>query len=593
MRPYQRLPLPMPSEHDPSEGNASYFYDNFVHHFIPDMLRMTTTGLNINQEAVEELRTTIDKVLDLVTETLGNSPIIAKYQKKRYPKIFAKYKEEVLKSVRTVSHYLRGYDKKNVIHRTFVVNAYLMETGGITDIKEKWTLKDLKEYNVWCGSPTLYTIVDGTLDADNQYALLGMKQLAEHKLELWNKPRYDKVKQGIVVPPFNPASSLNKKEFFEMVGSGVLARSKDTGEASWGRKEIEILFKETPDGDLKDVLQAFIDHSFSGIIKNNFLAAFDSYTIDDILYGSIKLFGAKSFRPTGNSPNMLQMPSTGSIYATPLKKCLVAPEGMLIYAIDYSALEDRVIANISGDVNKLKVFTDGLDGHSLAAVFYQPEEAEKILGKFTDKIKAAKLLKNLVDSGNKEAKNFRQFHKATSFGLAYGKFPDSDSGGIITQEIFDAYHNDLYPQITEYRENYVLPTTKKNGYIHLGMGCRLWCDDADKSIRTINNATIQFFSILTLISLNEINFRIREEGLSDDIQAIATIYDSIYFNVRKDSTTIKWLNDNLVSIMTSPYLENEIVHNEAVGEISNTWADMVAVPNNSSTEDIDKIIEAY
>ena len=71
--------------------------------------------------------------------------------------------------------------------------------------------------------------------------------------------------------------------------------------------------------------------------------------------------------------------------------------------------EDRVIANLSKDDNKVAVFTEGIDGHSLGSTYYFKAEVEQLLGHaITDHKQAAKELKQLVDDGDKEAKAIRQ-----------------------------------------------------------------------------------------------------------------------------------------------------------------------------------------
>ena len=589
MRPIQHLPMPMPKDYDPG---PKFFYENFVKQFIPDMIQMMSNGMHIDKKAVEELRAVIEEVQTSIYERIEKSEIINDYRKSRLPKLQKEHYEKATKSVRDYTYYLTNYKPADMVHRTWVINTYLGRKGKARDKKEKWSVKDLKQYNIFFKDNLVSEIIAKRPLSANKYVVEGMRELAKYKADMWNKVRYENAETPVPLPDFNPNSSLQIKELFEMLEIEPLAFSPDTGEASWGREQIEQVQKEVTDEAILDVLEILIDNSFSAIIKNNFLKAFDTFTVDGVLHGNIVLFGAKSFRNTSNSPNLLNMPSTKSIYAKPLKKCFVTgDDDYLVFTADLSALEDREIANLSGDENKQNVFIEGLDGHSLNACGYYKNDLEKIMGVNTNNVDYVKRFMALVEEENKAICDFRQKGKGPTFKLAYGGFPDAHKGGVITQEIFDNYHGILYPGITDYRENYVLKTAQEQGYIHLGLGCRMYASNPSDSIRTLHNATIQFWSILTLIAINELHHRIREEKLEKYIQVNSTIYDSIYTRTYRDPEIIQWLNKNLIEVMTVQHLENEVVPNEAEGELGKNWADLHKVKNNASVDDIKEVLK--
>ena len=593
MRPFEHLPMPAPKDFDPGVEDPLFFYRNFTKPLIPDMIQMMDVGLPIDSDAVEELRETVHNVLKTVSDRLEANQLIKEYQNSRLPEAQRKHAEEATKCLRTIDYYLKPYKPGDMLHRTWVVNYYLARQNRDGDMKDKWSVKDLKQYNVFLKDPFLQAILDKRMLKNNSQVGYAMLELAEYKLDLWNRPRQQKAEEPVELDPFNPGSNKQCKEFFALHKVEPVAFSDDTGEASWSRKALEQVLYDITDPEMIEVLEAMIDYSYSAIIKSNFLKAFDSYTIDGVLHGNIKLFGAKSFRPTSNSPNLLNAPSSGSIYAKPVKRCFITPnDRIIVYAIDLAGLEDRGIANLSGDTNKCNIFLEGLDGHSLNACGYFADEIAEVMGPNNNNVEYVKKFYHMVEeSGNAVLKAIRSKSKAPTFKLAYGGYPDAHKGGVITQPIFDNYHNVLYPGITDYRENYVLPFTREHGYIHLGLGCRMYSSDPAKAIRTLNNATVQFWSILTLIAVNEFNHQVREVGLENEVKVNSTIYDSIYTQVERDPEIIKWVNDTIVPILCVKYLEDEIIPNEATGEIGLNWADLHKIHNNASIDEITEVLK--
>lgn len=265
--------------------------------------------------------------------------------------------------------------------------------------------------------------------------------------------------------------------------------------------------------------------------------------------------------------------------------------------VDLSALEDRVIANLSRDKNKCSVFLDGVDGHCLNSYVYFKEEIEKELPRGSDEglYDYVKRYHQEIENGNKTLKDIRQKSKPCTFGLSYGAYPKKVAKQTKmsleeAQQIFDRYHNELYPEISDMRKA-VLDTAIEKGRIHLGLGCFMNTSDPEKEVRTLFNACCQFWSILTLLTINKLNHEIKKLGLEDDIQVVSSIYDSIYIHMKCDAELIKWVNDLIIPVVTTDFLEDIIVHNEAEGELGMNWFDTVKIRNNATLDEIEEAIQ--
>ena len=608
--------LPVGPTNDPSTFKTPrYFYENVMKPSIPDMVQMMLQGININLDAVEDLRSTVDNVLDKVKSDLSINPIIQQYLDKKYTSAKSLYKQDRLSMFRDISYYLKPYNPDNLDHRSYLIEHLLESrvnlnlqnypTDKLPDGTTKWSvnavkqlLKDNIDNEIF--SLMLQKIINKEVNPESINAKLATEKLARKRTSLYNQSFADQISSisPTTLPKyehaFKPNSSKQKIELFNMLD--IL--SEDTtkaGNPKWDRAQVERVNKETNDPNVKDFTQAFIDFSFSAIIRNNFLRAFDKFVIDSVLYGNVKLAGAKTYRLTSNAPNLLNMPSSKSIYAKPLKKCLVAPPGFLIAGSDYSALEEVVAANNTLDKNKVKILAGGYDSHCFHTLYYWKEEVEKYLGPSDDSLEFNKLFKAKTKD-IPELDKLRSNSKPVSFGLGYGCQPPKVAHQLKSsleegEHIWNTYHFSLYPDVTKYREDHVLAPAKKDGKVYLGLGLSLKTDHAEKDIRTLYNAKQQFWSLLTLLVITKMNKLIKANNLQDDIQVIATIYDSIYFNVRDNTQTIKWLNDNLIPIMIADFLTTQPVKNKAALDIGHSFADMIEIPNNASIEQIEEALQ--
>jgi DNA polymerase-1 len=352
------------------------------------------------------------------------------------------------------------------------------------------------------------------------------------------------------------------------------------------------------------ILKALIELNKVSKILDSFLPVFIEKTIpkeDKVyLHGNFNLGGTVSGRLSSNRPNMQNLPSSGTIYAKPIKQCFSAPAGWLILGADFKSLEDRISALTTKDTNKLKVYLEGFDGHCLRAYYYFKDQMPDIDPTSVDSI-------NSIDP---KYKKLRQTSKAPTFLLTYG----GTFHGLMNNCGFDKetalsieenYH-ELYKESDEWIQS-KLQQASKTGYVECAFGLRVRTPmlsqvlygkkmpyEAQAEGRTAGNALGQSWGLLNNRAQNEFLARTAASEFKLDIHPIASIHDSLYFLVRNNPETVKFVNDNLIDCME--WNDHPDIYHPEVGlgaelEIFYpTWAEATGVPNKASIEEITEIL---
>jgi DNA polymerase-1 len=298
-----------------------------------------------------------------------------------------------------------------------------------------------------------------------------------------------------------------------------------------------------------------------------------------------------------NIKNLQNLPS-GSTYGKIIKNCFKAPDGWLFAYADFSALEDKVGAILSGDKNKSAEFTEGIDGHSMrCAAFFKDELEDR--GIFIDMNDPASI--NRIKD---EAPDLRGLSKGPSFGMQYGcaapKLQKMLKCSMEKAEyIFNAFHT-LYSGLGEFaKQNEIF--AKQNGYIELAFGLKLQTpkinskDNGVQSgeVRSASNAATQSYGMLMNRAFIEFQERLEASVHKNDVKLINTIHDAVYLLIREDADVIKWVNDNLVECMEwqeDPKLKSDVKVGAEL-DIGKDWAHPITLPNRVDKDYIIKALE--
>jgi DNA polymerase-1 len=168
---------------------------------------------------------------------------------------------------------------------------------------------------------------------------------------------------------------------------------------------------------------------------------------------------AATGRLSSSDPNLQNIPIRSPL-GRRIREAFVAPEGCLILACDYSQIELRIMAHLSGDSGLLKAFHENVDVHQATAseVFGIPYPE--------------------VDSDHRRAA------KAINFGLMYGMSAFGLSrqlniGRAEAQAYMDTYFM-RYPGVQQFMED-TREKARKQGYVETLFGRRLYLPDINAS----------------------------------------------------------------------------------------------------------------
>lgn len=261
----------------------------------------------------------------------------------------------------------------------------------------------------------------------------------------------------------------------------------------------------------------------------------DKVQDDSKLHGRFLIHGTTSGRLSSQEPNLQQIPKTS--VDPNIKKQLVAPDGKLYMALDYSQAELRIMAHLSGDETYLEAFANGKDPHlAIAAKKYgiPYEDADKI---YSDE----------QHPDYKLWKNRRKQAKQICFGIIYGiqakllsvKLSDPKAGLIVTPEEAQQQLNEFFhehPKIKKFMERQEKILVKQ-GYIKTLFGRKrrlpqIYSEnsaEAAYAVRLSVNTPCQSAASDMTLFASILNYWKMRQGKLPFMPETCTVHDAVYY----------------------------------------------------------------
>ena len=241
-------------------------------------------------------------------------------------------------------------------------------------------------------------------------------------------------------------------------------------------------------------------------------------------------------RLSSSDPNLQNIPIRGED-GKEIRKAFIPEPGCLFFSADYSQIELRVMAHLSGDANMIEVFREGKDLHAATAANIYKKPIDEVTRDERTKSKRA---------------NFGIIYGITVFGLAERLDIPREEAKMLIDGYFDTF-----PQVHEYMEQ-SKEVARRQGYVTTLFGRRRYLPDINSG-----NSVVRGFA-----ERNAINAPI--QGTAADIIKVAMIH--IYERFKKENIKSKMIlqvHDELnFSVLPE---EKELVERIVLEEMQNAF----------------------
>jgi len=275
----------------------------------------------------------------------------------------------------------------------------------------------------------------------------------------------------------------------------------------------------------------------------DYLPQYQKKQIKGILYPFLKQNGTGTTRLSSQNPN-------GQNINELLRTVFGPDDDHIWYCLDYSQLQLRIFAYITGEKSMIEAFEKGYDFHGFVA---------------------SKIFNMSIEEVNKD-KSKRRIGKNVNFGFIFGASPRKIEQTAGITGLWDTVCN-LFPSAHSYMES-VKSQVRKYGYVETPHGYRLYCNQPHKGVNYIVQGCE---GDIVKEGMNNCHEYLKD--IDYKTKMMFQVHDELDFVMKKPKTKKqiayhKLIVEDLVDLMEQPGLDVGMVTPVDVEHTAKNWKEV-------------------